>query len=484
MKKTIYFQQLPHDLSTQTYTYLSSSPPGYSIAIYLLLLSGLSLSVSMKMFEVFVWFVGIIGWALLGTRFIGTELLKLFFLWIIVTVSQNYFFGSNPSLCLWALMPYWTVFLLKLQNGDKKRAVFADCLVLSLIASLAILFRYQAIIFIPCGIVCIILMAGWKKPCSYLKGLVYSILPVITYGLISLKIYIENGYSTPLQLHSMDPIWEYKWLIYPFKNVSLDMFHFDKVLTHFFGFKLAMMNMGKVPTHIMPMSVISFISVCIAILGTLSGIILLWRRKISYRPLIIIFLVSFSFLSLFLFVSGVLLGGGLQPYFRERFFFYLQPLYLLIVFGVVNWVVGINFRQRMSKIFIGAIVFGILMWGAVSYAKMIKIDRYSFDLKKVSENVIGEICGNSSNFPITVIAPGLAGAFDGLGVNVAAYDDDYDAIEWDKHFFSKPTWLLIVDYTDNLGSFQKRAGMLGMKIYTKTPLTAYYRLFPVGKIKF
>jgi len=172
-----------------------------------------------------------------------------------------------------------------------------------------------------------------------------------------------------------------------FKAITVDIIQLDKILTKIFGLSLRFLGPPRMGAGVKSCSIVSWVVVWISTITAICLIVWLWKRQKSHRSLILVFCLSLLGLTAMLTIASFYLNISESPYYHQRYYWSLQPFFLIVLFSALVFIVESIRPQRWHKpvvvVFL-SLLFVVLMLAAFGYTRFMVSRRYATDLHNLA----------------------------------------------------------------------------------------------------
>lgn len=217
------------ELSVGKYSYLPDWPPGYSLLIALHMQFGLTMDTAAKFIKSFFILLALFFWYRLSKQILQTVFFQLtFILFISVIIIDNQ--GSTTDIMSLALIPYLFGFFYSPKIKPSR------LLIPGTIIAILIFVKYTNLVFVLVFSLLIFLSNFKEIKTVVIKVFMFSVLPLTTYGFISLtnKIYASQSVFLNRGSYSLDFFADIHWMLFSFyyflKNIFIQPLHIHNVL--------------------------------------------------------------------------------------------------------------------------------------------------------------------------------------------------------------------------------------------------------------
>ena len=484
------FRSPPLDLSIIKYDYLVHWPPGYSLAIASLMKLGISLDAVTKLFKALTIILGIILWLKLSNEFItNTNLRVIFLTFICITFTHLSF--SPTDLFLLAVFPFFSHLMLSVSINSRDYLIPSkkelSCLILSsVIVSILILMKYQSLVFIPIGILWLLIQNKRKLTSAFIRIMFFCLPPSITYFTITYLNLRFGGSFTDFHSNSiLDVTLNCEWWLNAMQGLLQAL-----LAKPFFVDKIISFLIAKTGLNINQNFLIDIFSLSFALL--LIYIFYKQRKKnLEIREITNWFLVCLFGMLAFLGFLTIFYRDNFTtiPLANTRYYSFLISLLIIIILSFFqSYLQNItNHRKFYLKIFTIIIVVlaevGIIGYSNYKNSQYILFNRE----KEIIRKQIDFVLSKYKDTPAMAVA-------NNPYINMLLWEDyihSYRKLDNEGTFFGKPTLVFIIDKnleasnikvnSNNKISIAKFASLLNMNIIDDNSLNIYWKLFDKGK---
>jgi hypothetical protein len=323
-------RNIPQDLSTPYFPYLSAWPVGYAFIISSLLRIGFSISLAAKAYKIILMFTAFHLWFRAGASFIkSTSIKKIFagFLAVFIIISAK----SVNDLFVITVTAWLTSFFTKLENTDTSvhpRGLIQKAtpfLIAGTITGTCILMKYSAISIAFSGLMWLTInhYRSFKK---YITNLTVFILPVIIITSVIFAInYRETKNISTLTTH-INPQYLRNITHLPYVE-HLKAAFLDNTQVLLIGIKGLSLYYPITATWLT-------YAILLLVFGLfIFSAIILWKKKAT-RTLVVWAIILYLSISSFLFFNTILFQEDVEhwtPFIEGRYLTPFAPLLILVI---------------------------------------------------------------------------------------------------------------------------------------------------------